>query len=226
WRIVRPARRVARGGIEQAADHAAWVALEFRLGDARLLEIELIELRGLRLRHGARRPPRPARPKRHTEARDPPESVRPQQCGVPGDRSAPVMADDRGPLLPERVDDADHVADEVQERIFLDLFRPIRLAIAAHVRRDRMVAGFRERLQLPSPGIPGFGKAVAEDDERAFARLGEMDADSIRLDRPMCDLGHLRFSPGGLPTLRTRSVTRNPARCNSGRSPSSTPPGP
>ena len=125
------------------------------------------------------------------------------------------MADDRGPLLPERVDDADHVADEMKERVFLDLLRPIRLAIAAHVRRDRMVAGFRKRLQLPSPGIPGFGKAVAEDDERAFARLGEMDADFVCLDRPMCDFGHLRASSGRLPTLA--SVTRKAACCNLGR---------
>ncbi len=109
---------------------------------------------------------------------------------MPGDRRAPVMADDDRPLGPEGVDDPDHVADQMKERIFLDLLRTVGLSVAAHVRRHRMIAGIGERLQLRPPGIPGFRKPVAEQDERPFARLRQMDADSVRLDRPMCDLRH------------------------------------
>ncbi len=109
---------------------------------------------------------------------------------MPGDRRAPVMADDDRPLDAERVDHADHVADQMQERVLLDLLGAVGLSVAAHVRRDRMIAGLRQRLQLRPPGVPGFRKPVAEDDERPFARLRQMDADPVRLDRPMCDFRH------------------------------------
>ncbi len=188
--VVRPARRVARGGIEHAANGVARVALEFRLGDPGRLEIELVGDRVIVLRHGARRARRPARQKRHAEADHAAEPVRPQKRGVPGDRRAPVVPDDDRPLRPERVDDADHVADEMQDRVFVDLLGAVGTAVAAHVGRDRMVAGLGERVELRPPGTPGFGKAVTEDDERPGTRLRQRDADSVRLDRPMRDLRH------------------------------------
>jgi hypothetical protein len=100
------------------------------------------------------------------------------------------VADDNGLLLAERVEDPDHVADEVKERIFLDLLRTVGLPIAAHVGGDRAPARFGERAQLMPPGVPGFRKAVAHQDERRLSRLGEMDADAVCLDRPMCDPCH------------------------------------
>ena len=109
---------------------------------------------------------------------------------MPGDRRTPVVPDDDGLLLAERGDDADHVADEVEEGVLLDLLRTVGLPVAAHVRRDRPKARVGERLELMAPRVPGFRKAVAHQDERSFSRLGEMDADAVRLDRPMCDLGH------------------------------------
>src|SRR5208337_5157048 len=157
------ARRVSACGIEKATDGVARVALELRLGDPRRLEIELVVDRGLVLRHGAGRTPRAARPKRRAKADDSAEPVRPQKRGVPGDRRAPIVPDDDRPLRPERVDDADHVADEMQDRVFLDLLGTVGLAVAAHVRRDRTVAGLGERVELRPPGTPGFGKTVAED---------------------------------------------------------------
>ena len=188
--VVRAARRVSACGIEQAADGVARVALELRLGDPRRLEIELVVERGLVLRHGAGRTFRAARPERRAQADDSAEPVRPQKRGVPGDRRAPIVPDDDRPLRPERVDDADHVADEMQDRVFLDLLGTVGLAVAAHVGRDSMVAGLGERVQLRPPGTPGFGKAVTEDYERPGTRLRQMDADSVRLDRPMRDLRH------------------------------------
>ena len=35
-----------------------------------------------------------------------------------------------------------------------------------------------------------LGKAMTEKDERPGARLGEVNANAVRLDRPVCDLRH------------------------------------
>src|SRR5262249_56639407 len=76
-----------------------------------------------------------------------------------------------------------------------DLVRSVRRTVASHVRGYRVIAGGRERRKLVPPRIPGFGKPVTEDDEGARALLGEMYADTVRLDRPMLD--HLAVEPGG-----------------------------
>ena len=100
------------------------------------------------------------------------------------------MADDDGLLLAERVEDPDHVADEVEERVFLDLLRTVGLPVAAHVRGDSAPARFGERAQLMPPGVPGFQESRGTSGRAALSRLGEMDADAVRTDRPMCDLYH------------------------------------
>ena len=48
-----------------------------------------------------------------------------EQSGVPGDRRSPIMAGDDGAIGLERRDDPDHVADEMKEGIFVDLFRTL-----------------------------------------------------------------------------------------------------
>ena len=85
---------------------------------------------------------------------------------MPGHRRAPVVPGDHRRSLAERVEQADHVADQVQERVLLDLLRRVGLAVAAHVGRDGVEAGLGQGAELVAPGVPGFGKAVAEDDER------------------------------------------------------------
>src|SRR5262249_37774512 len=52
-----------------------------------------------------------------------------------------------------------------------------------------------QRRELMPPGIPALGKAVAEDDERAFTLLGDVQADAVRLDHAMRHLGHRRIHP-------------------------------
>ena len=84
---------------------------------------------------------------------------------MPGDRRAPVMADDHGRCRLERVEHADHVADEVKERVLFDLFGTVGLPVAAHVRRDRSVAGFRQRRQLRRHEYQDFRKAMTKEDE-------------------------------------------------------------
>jgi hypothetical protein len=109
---------------------------------------------------------------------------------MPRDRRAPVVAGNHRRLFAERTDEADHVADQVQERVGLDLRRRVGLAVTAHVRRHRVKAGGGERRELMTPGVPGFGKAVTHDHERAGALFGHVHANSVRLDGAVRDLAH------------------------------------
>jgi hypothetical protein len=70
---------------------------------------------------------------------------------VPGDRRAPIMANDHGPLFLERIQYADHVADEMEKRILIDAGGAIALPVAAHVRGYGVKSGFGQRLHLMAP---------------------------------------------------------------------------
>ena len=93
------------------------------------------------------------------------------------------MADDHRRQLAERVEQPHHVAHQVQERVLADVVGTVGAAITAHVGRDRVVAGLRQRLELVSPGIPGLGKAVAHHDHRSRSLLGDVHLDAVGLDR-------------------------------------------
>ena len=114
---------------------------------------------------------------------------------MPGDRGAPVMADDNGLRGAERVEHADHVADQVKQRVLIDLVRLACPAIAAHVGRDGAIACPGERVQLMAPRIPGLRKTVAEEHEGPASRLCEMDGNPVCLDCAMGDLGHAPSPP-------------------------------
>ena len=114
---------------------------------------------------------------------------------MPGDRRAPVVADDDGLRRAERVEHADHVADEMKQRVLVDVLGLARLAIAAHVGRDGAITGLGKRLQLMAPRIPGFRKAVAEEHDRSASGLSEMDRNPVCLDGAMGDLGHAPSPP-------------------------------
>ena len=189
-RIVGLARSIARPGIEESSDRIARTTPKLRLREARRLEIELIEERRVGLRHCARRPSGAARHERHAQARDGAKAVGPKKRAMPRDRRAPVVADDGGLRRAERVEHANHVADQVKQRVLIDLGGLACLAIAAHVGRDSAIACLGERLQLKAPRIPGLRKTVAEEHERPASRLSEMDGNPVCLDCAMGDLGH------------------------------------
>ena len=177
-------RSVARGGVEEPAERSADVALELGLGDARLLEVEQVEhcVVGAAItvvgRDGA------ARRVRHAQADDArgsgraaaaPRATRPARPSR-GRRSTAV-------LLAERVEQADHVADEVQLRVLVDRLGAVGLrrsrACRARRRGSRRAASAGE---LVAPRVPGLGEAVAEQDERARALLGDVHADAVGVD--------------------------------------------
>ncbi len=101
---------------------------------------------------------------------------------MPCDRRAPIVSDNHGGLFTERIEHADHVSDEVKQRVALDFGGPIRQAVAAHIGRNGVKSRRRQRAQLMAPRIPGFRKSMTEQHQRAAALLGDMNANAIGFD--------------------------------------------
>ena len=129
--------RCANGGL-----HLAVVALKFGLCHTWLLEIELIEYRIVRLRHEARR----SRCSRlsgavwDTEPDHASKAVRPDERGVPRHRCSPVVSDDDGFTLFERIEQTNHVTNKVEERKLVYGLRALRLTVTTHIGSDGMEA--------------------------------------------------------------------------------------
>ena len=103
----------------------------------------------------------------------------PERGDAPGDRAAPVVADDDRPLAAERPDERGSVVDERPE-----VERPLelRLAVAAQVGCDRPVAGAGQGGKLVPPRAPELGEAVQAEHERPVLRpVGQcVERDSVR----------------------------------------------
>src|SRR5262249_48017507 len=158
--------------------------------NTRVLEIELVKDRIFVLRHHRGWTRLPPRPERHAQADHPTEAVGAQERGVPCYRRAPVVTDDHGRLRAQSVEQAYHVANQLQECVLLDLFRTVSLAIAAHVGRHRVEPGLRECPELMAPRVPGLRKAVTENDQRSSALLGQMHMDAVRFNDTVLHLIH------------------------------------
>ena len=93
--------------------------------------------------------------------------------------------------------------------------------IAAHVRGHCPKPGLGKSGELMTPRVPGFGKPMAEQDERPFALLCHMHVYSIGFDEPVMNgHGDLRMGKGsgaraGLRGLRGRNGFNPPhdVRC-------------
>ena len=182
----RPEQHVANG--------RARIAPQLRLGGALLLEIELIELRILGARHQACRRRLAARPERHAERCDRPEAVGPHERGLPGDAGAPIMPDDDGGRRTQGIENADHVADKMQDRVLVDRLRRVALAVAAHIGGDNTEAGGSKRVDLMPPREPGFRKTVHQQHQRPLALLGDVDVDAVAFDDALRCLAHFSIA--------------------------------
>ena len=96
--------------------------------------------------------------------------LRRQQRRLPDDDTAPVMADDRRLLDPERVEQSGEIADEVVDGVRLDRLRRVGLAVAALIRGDGAKAGLRQRPQLVAPRIPDLRKSMAQHHRESRCR--------------------------------------------------------
>jgi hypothetical protein len=95
------------------------------------------------------------------------------------------MPDDDGGVDAQRINDADHVADKMHQRVLVDILRTVGLTVAAHVRSNGMEPSICQCVQLVTPRVPRLGKPVAEEYERALALFGEMDANPVRRNEPV-----------------------------------------
>lgn len=84
----------------------------------------------------------------------------------PGDARAPVVTDEEGALLAAGADEVSNVFHQGAGAVRGDGFGLAGEVVAAHVGDDDAVACLRERGYLAAPGVPEFGEAVEEDDER------------------------------------------------------------
>jgi hypothetical protein len=100
------------------------------------------------------------------------------------------MADNDRTLLAQGMDETDDIPRQLEDMIHLDGLRLVGLAITTLVWCHHVVPCLRERRQLVAPGVPALWKAVAQDDQRSFALLGDVHPDTIRVDEPVAYLYH------------------------------------
>ena len=163
-----PQRRALVAGCSQAAHHPAdrpgGVAVEFGVGDTRLLEIQHVEevlteraaqrLRRRHLRAGQRR---------DAQRGDGRDSVGVQQRRIPHHDGTPVVANPDGALGADVVEQADDVGGQLVNVVGLDRIRTRRAAVAALIGSQHVVAGVGEDRNLVPPGVGQLGKAVGQD---------------------------------------------------------------
>src|SRR5919108_1910505 len=197
-------RGIPRRRVEEHAYGPADIGLELRLSLARCLEVELIKL--VLARHALHRlcgaDIRPgAAYVGDAEQDDSLEDVRPQQGAVPGDGSPPVVADDGRPLLPQGMHEPHDISRQLEDVIGLDGLGPVGMAIATLVRCHHAVPRRRQRRQLVPPGVPTLREAMAQDDQRALALLGDMHPDPVCCDEAVVHLCHPSVSSSAVPAL-------------------------
>src|SRR5215470_5087824 len=78
----------------------------------------------------------------------------------------------------------------MEEAVLINFFRALSLAIAPHIRRDRVEASLRERLQLMTPRVPRFRETVTQHYQWACSAFSNVHADPISFYFTMPHLDH------------------------------------
>ena len=172
---------IAAGGEVEPPQRALDVLLQLGLGHAGLLEVLQVEVGDAELLQRRQEVDIARRRVGHAHAAHRGEEIGPPQRSMPGDRRAPVVTDDHGLGLAERLDQLDHVADQVEQRVGVDRLGRLGAAVAAHVGRDAAEAGGADRLELMPPRVPALRPAMAEQHQRAAAGLGVAHVDAVGL---------------------------------------------
>ena len=82
----------------------------------------------------------------------------------------------------KRVEQADHVANEMEKRVLIDRVGPVGLPETAHVGRHGMEPGRGQRLKLMAPGVPRFREPVTQQHDRSGALFRDVHADPVRFE--------------------------------------------
>ena len=98
---------------------------------------------------------------------------------MPGDRRAPVMADNGGPLFSEGCDQRHHVADGIEDAVGVDIGRRAGAAKTPHIRCGDMKARRRNRGDLMPPGIGQLRPAMAKQHQRTRSLFAQEDLDAV-----------------------------------------------
>ncbi len=86
----------------------------------------------------------------------------------PGDRPAPVVADQVEAFPPECGRHGKHVRAELRDRVRLDTLGTGAARVAALARGDRSITGIGQSVQRVEPAGPGLRKAVEQEHERTI----------------------------------------------------------
>ena len=173
-----------RGGLGESAlqndtQRQINVAFELGFGNAGFLKILPIEIGDTVVAQRIERPAAAPERRRNTQARNGRENIRPEQRRVPGDRAAPVMADDGGALFAECRHQRDHVADIVEDGVGADIRRRGSASKPAHIGRHDMEARGRDGRDLMPPGIRKFRPAMTKHNKRTFALFAQKELDPV-----------------------------------------------
>jgi hypothetical protein len=145
--------RIGKSAPEQGSHRQLNVALELGLGDAGGLKVLPVEIGNATLTQGIEWPAAAPEGWRDAEAGNRGEHIGTEQGGVPGDRRAPVVADDDSLLFAQRFHQRDHVADIVENAVGTDIGGRAGSAKASHVGCDDMKTRRRDCRDLVAPGI-------------------------------------------------------------------------
>ena len=66
------------------------------------------------------------------------------------------------------------MADLMEDSVLIDRLGPVAFALTAHVGRSGVEACLGQRLDLVTPGVPTFWKAVAEQHKLSLALLSDI----------------------------------------------------
>jgi hypothetical protein len=86
------------------------------------------------------------------------------------------------PASAEHVHQSDDITGQMQHGVGLGVVGTAGPAVSALVGRDRVIAGRCERNELMTPGVPGLGKAMEQDNERPGAGLGDVHGQAANID--------------------------------------------
>ena len=102
---------------------------------------------------------------------------------MPGDRRAPVVADNHKPLVVQGVGNTDHILGQLDDIIRLNGLGPVAAAIAALVRHRNLKAGLDQRVDLVPPQIPALREAVEKNHQRPRALNHGPQPDTVCLNQ-------------------------------------------
>ena len=177
----------------EPAQAAPDIRFEFRLGHARLLEVQdVMEFAACHRAEQIGRLDRRTRQEGRIESHHLFEAVRRNQGRAPGDDSTPVVTNDRALVDPKLIEHPGEVGNQVAQRVGLDRLGTIGLAITPLVRRDGAESGGTQSSELMAPGVPDLREPVTKHHRVAFARFMQMHPDAVGLHELVFELAHER----------------------------------